>query len=98
MSSFIPFRTDDLKEGECIGEDKFGNKYFENNKYFYGESVIQSAVAVAGDSERFWPSSGASFSQKGCVVCERERMGESERRNSITSGGRPLLRLLFYST
>lgn len=54
MSSFIPFRTDDLKEGECIGEDKFGNKYFENNKYFYGESVIQSAVAVAGDSERFW--------------------------------------------
>ena len=39
MCGLFPFRTDDLKEGNLIGEDKYGNKYFENNKYFYGESV-----------------------------------------------------------
>ena len=35
-------RTDDLKEGDLIGEDKYGNKYYENNKYFYGESVTRA--------------------------------------------------------
>ena len=32
-------RTDDLKVGTLIGEDKFGNKYFQNNAYFVGESL-----------------------------------------------------------
>lgn len=32
------FRTDDLKEGRLVGQDAYGNKYYENNKYFYGES------------------------------------------------------------
>ena len=27
-------RTDELKEGKLIGEDQFGNKYYENNYYF----------------------------------------------------------------
>ena len=31
------YRTDDLKVGTLVGEDKFGNKYFENNAYFVGE-------------------------------------------------------------
>lgn len=30
-------RTDDLKIGNLVGTDKFGNKYYENNTYFYGE-------------------------------------------------------------
>ncbi len=30
--------TDDLKEGTLVGEDKFGNKYFQNDKYFYGRN------------------------------------------------------------
>jgi NADH dehydrogenase (ubiquinone) 1 alpha subcomplex subunit 12 len=30
-------RTDDLKVGNLMGVDKFGNKYFENNAYFVGE-------------------------------------------------------------
>ncbi|XP_014206586.1 probable NADH dehydrogenase [ubiquinone] 1 alpha subcomplex subunit 12 [Copidosoma floridanum] len=32
------FRTDELKFGDLIGEDKFGNKYYENNYYFYGRN------------------------------------------------------------
>lgn len=29
---------DDLKPGVQVGEDKYGNKYFENNRYFYGRN------------------------------------------------------------
>lgn len=32
------FRTDDLKTGVLVGEDKYGNKYYENNSYFYGRN------------------------------------------------------------
>ena len=27
-------RTDDVKVGNLVGEDQFGNKYYENNFYF----------------------------------------------------------------
>ena len=34
---FWNFRCDDaLKEGRLIGEDKYGNKYYQNDRYFYG--------------------------------------------------------------
>lgn len=32
------YRTDDLKFGTLVGVDKLGNKYFENNRYFYGRN------------------------------------------------------------
>eukprot|EP00914_Ancora_sagittata_P033593 GHVO01067712.1.p1 GENE.GHVO01067712.1~~GHVO01067712.1.p1 ORF type:complete len:149 (-),score=10.31 GHVO01067712.1:8-424(-) len=32
------FRTDDLKSGELVGEDKYGNKYYENNMFFIGSN------------------------------------------------------------
>ena len=36
---FLNFRADDcLKEGTLIGEDKYGNKYYQNNRYFYGKN------------------------------------------------------------
>lgn len=31
------FRTDGLKQGELIGEDQFGNKYYRNDEYFMGK-------------------------------------------------------------
>ena len=48
--SFVPFRTDDLKEGTLIGEDKYGNKYYENNKYFYGKTDDDNTETVGA----FW--------------------------------------------
>ncbi|XP_059090336.1 probable NADH dehydrogenase [ubiquinone] 1 alpha subcomplex subunit 12 [Tigriopus californicus] len=30
------YRTDDLKIGTLVGEDRYGNKYYENPTYFYG--------------------------------------------------------------
>lgn len=32
------WRTDDLKYGTLVGVDKYGNKYYENNSYFYGRN------------------------------------------------------------
>ncbi|XP_076628393.1 NADH dehydrogenase (ubiquinone) B17.2 subunit [Colletes latitarsis] len=32
------YRHDELKIGTLMGEDKFGNKYYENNEYFYGRN------------------------------------------------------------
>ncbi|XP_054289660.1 probable NADH dehydrogenase [ubiquinone] 1 alpha subcomplex subunit 12 [Macrosteles quadrilineatus] len=32
------FRQDDLKTGTLVGVDKYGNRYFENNYYFYGRN------------------------------------------------------------
>ena len=34
------YRTDDLKFGQLVGSDKYGNKYYENNMYFYGKIAI----------------------------------------------------------
>ena len=31
------FRTDELKLGTLKGTDKFGNKYYESDYYFFGE-------------------------------------------------------------
>ncbi|NP_001165800.1 NADH dehydrogenase (ubiquinone) 1 alpha subcomplex, 12 [Nasonia vitripennis] len=32
------YRMDELKFGDCVGEDKYGNKYYENNMYFVGRN------------------------------------------------------------
>jgi len=32
------FRTDELKWGTLVGEDKYGNKYYENKLYFVGRN------------------------------------------------------------
>lgn len=38
VNPFARFRFDDLKIGKHVGTDKYGNKYFENNYYFYGRN------------------------------------------------------------
>jgi hypothetical protein len=30
------YRIDDLKDGELVGTDTNGNKYFQNPRYFFG--------------------------------------------------------------
>lgn len=37
LSSFL-IRHDDLKIGTLVGEDKYGNRYYENNYYFHGRN------------------------------------------------------------
>ena len=35
---YLLWRTDAIKNGALIGEDKLGNKYYENHRYFVGRS------------------------------------------------------------
>jgi len=32
------YRMDNLRPGQCVGEDDYGNKYYENKSYFYGRN------------------------------------------------------------
>ena len=34
---FVSCRYDDLKTGTCIGADKYGNRYYQNTRYFVGQ-------------------------------------------------------------
>lgn len=44
---FILFdRTDDLKSGTLVGEDKYGNRYYENNMYFVGKLLINMNIGL----------------------------------------------------
>lgn len=38
QSLYKTFRNDYLKEGTLVGEDKYGNKYYENDNYFVGRN------------------------------------------------------------
>ncbi|EGW08396.1 NADH dehydrogenase [ubiquinone] 1 alpha subcomplex subunit 12 [Cricetulus griseus] len=44
------FRANDVKLGTLVGEDKYGNKYYEDNKQFFGEcfkkKTSRSHIAV----------------------------------------------------
>lgn len=47
------YRTDDLKYGTLVGEDDFGNKYYENKSYFFGRNrwvIYNVAVNVNYDA------------------------------------------------
>jgi len=35
-------RTDELKQGELVGEDKYGNKYYRNDEHIMGQSAPPS--------------------------------------------------------
>ncbi|CAK9806603.1 NADH dehydrogenase [ubiquinone] 1 alpha subcomplex subunit 12 [Anthophora quadrimaculata] len=34
----VLYRIDELKKGTLVGEDKYGNKYYENNAYFFSSN------------------------------------------------------------
>lgn len=41
LITFLPFyRQDELKIGTLVGTDEMGNRYYENNLYFYGNFLI----------------------------------------------------------
>lgn len=36
----VLFRANDVRVGTLVGEDKYGNKYYEDNKQFFGKCSI----------------------------------------------------------
>ncbi|XP_013175998.1 PREDICTED: probable NADH dehydrogenase [ubiquinone] 1 alpha subcomplex subunit 12 [Papilio xuthus] len=37
-SLYKMYRQDDLKDGVLVGQDEFGNKYYQNPRFFYGRN------------------------------------------------------------
>ena len=35
--AFLSLRINEVRLGSVVGKDEFGNQYFENKQYFYGE-------------------------------------------------------------
>nr|XP_021531280.1 NADH dehydrogenase [ubiquinone] 1 alpha subcomplex subunit 12 [Aotus nancymaae] len=54
------FRANDVKIGTLVGEDKYGNKYYEDNKQFFGEYrwVILYSTEMNGKNT-FWDVDGS---------------------------------------
>ena len=49
------YRMDDLRVGKLVGIDRYGNKYYENNAYFYGRNrwvEYSDAVGVNYDASQ----------------------------------------------
>ncbi|XP_006616142.1 probable NADH dehydrogenase [ubiquinone] 1 alpha subcomplex subunit 12 [Apis dorsata] len=54
-SVYTLFRMDTLKAGTLMGEDKYGNKYYENNSLFYGRNrwvIYSEAVYLDYDGSQ----------------------------------------------
>lgn len=45
-------RLRDLRSGELVGTDKAGNKYFQNDNYFFGKIYCQ--LTVISNARRFY--------------------------------------------
>lgn len=44
MFCFNFYRQDELKIGTLVGTDEMGNRYYENNLYFYGNILIVNYI------------------------------------------------------
>merc|ERR1712137_320159 len=57
------YRTDALKNGTLVGEDKYGNKYYENNRYFVG----RNRWIIFNDEKYHLTTMAPRFHQSGMV-------------------------------
>ncbi|GFR90214.1 NADH dehydrogenase [ubiquinone] 1 alpha subcomplex subunit 12 [Elysia marginata] len=52
------FRMDDFKWGTMVGEDKYGNKYYQNDYYFFGTDGFSTLPTNRLPSFPFLDASG----------------------------------------
>ncbi|XP_063502650.1 NADH dehydrogenase [ubiquinone] 1 alpha subcomplex subunit 12 isoform X2 [Pongo pygmaeus] len=67
------FRTNDAKVGTLVGEDKYGNKYYEDNKQFFGRHRWVVYTTEMNGKNTFWDVDGSM------VPPEWQRLGLSPR-------------------
>uniref|UniRef100_A0A804HHX9 NADH dehydrogenase [ubiquinone] 1 alpha subcomplex subunit 12 n=1 Tax=Homo sapiens TaxID=9606 RepID=A0A804HHX9_HUMAN len=53
------FRTNDAKVGTLVGEDKYGNKYYEDNKQFFGRHRWVVYTTEMNGKNTFWDVDGS---------------------------------------
>ncbi|XP_006006488.1 NADH dehydrogenase [ubiquinone] 1 alpha subcomplex subunit 12 [Latimeria chalumnae] len=52
-------RINDLKTGELVGVDKYGNKYYENTSYFFGRHRWVEYTSRMNDKNTYWEVDGS---------------------------------------
>lgn len=45
---------DDVKDGKLVGTDKYGNKYYQNPRYFYGRNRwVEYAPQYGNNTDKY---------------------------------------------
>ncbi|XP_038666874.1 NADH dehydrogenase [ubiquinone] 1 alpha subcomplex subunit 12 [Scyliorhinus canicula] len=52
-------RTSELKTGKYVGEDKYGNKYYEDKRYFFGRHRWVEYTSEMNGKNTFWEVDGS---------------------------------------
>ncbi|KAM9671512.1 NADH dehydrogenase [ubiquinone] 1 alpha subcomplex subunit 12 isoform 2-T2 [Trichechus inunguis] len=55
----VLFRTNDVRVGTLVGEDKYGNKYYEDNKQFFGRHRWVIYTTEMNGKNTFWDVDGS---------------------------------------
>ena len=50
-AALSPHRLRDLRAGTVVGEDHYGNKYYENKEYFFGMLCYMHALCCTRPAE-----------------------------------------------
>uniref|UniRef100_H0YID5 NADH dehydrogenase [ubiquinone] 1 alpha subcomplex subunit 12 n=2 Tax=Homo sapiens TaxID=9606 RepID=H0YID5_HUMAN len=68
------FRTNDAKVGTLVGEDKYGNKYYEDNKQFFGRHRWVVYTTEMNGKNTFWDVDGSMVPPEWCpaLSCSME--------------------------
>uniref|UniRef100_Q5M9K5 NADH dehydrogenase [ubiquinone] 1 alpha subcomplex subunit 12 n=1 Tax=Mus musculus TaxID=10090 RepID=Q5M9K5_MOUSE len=53
------FRANDIRIGTLVGEDKYGNKYYEDNKQFFGRHRWVIYTTEMNGKNTFWDVDGS---------------------------------------
>ncbi|XP_071075111.1 NADH dehydrogenase [ubiquinone] 1 alpha subcomplex subunit 12 isoform X2 [Dasypus novemcinctus] len=53
------FRANDVRVGKLVGEDKYGNKYYEDNKQFFGRHRWVIYTTEMNGKNTFWDMDGS---------------------------------------
>uniref|UniRef100_A0AC11BNG0 NADH:ubiquinone oxidoreductase subunit A12 n=2 Tax=Caprinae TaxID=9963 RepID=A0AC11BNG0_SHEEP len=55
----VLFRANDVRVGTLVGEDKYGNKYYEDNKQFFGRHRWVIYTTEMNGKNTFWDVDGS---------------------------------------
>ncbi|KAK7824915.1 hypothetical protein U0070_014121 [Myodes glareolus] len=53
------YRANDIRVGTLVGEDKYGNKYYEDNKQFFGRHRWVIYTTEMHGKNTFWDMDGS---------------------------------------
>uniref|UniRef100_A0A7J8G0R8 NADH dehydrogenase [ubiquinone] 1 alpha subcomplex subunit 12 n=1 Tax=Molossus molossus TaxID=27622 RepID=A0A7J8G0R8_MOLMO len=81
------FRANDVRVGTLVGEDKYGNKYYEDNKQFFGRHRWVIYTTEMNGKNTYWDVDGSMVPPECVGRRERKRERGKQRCERDTSSG-----------